>query len=491
MSLEAARTVDFPDSFSPMIVKELRQGLRTMVFAGSFLLIQLFMMLFVYLIVAAVTAEDNSVQSYDALFWVLFSIFVLVVMPLRGFTAISKETDADTLELLYLSKLSTLRILWGKWLALILQTLLVVSAILPYVVLRYFIGSVDIVFDLIRIAFLLFFSLIITAGMVALSAFPKVFRWICLGIIMMMGTPSLLLFLVAAVSVPQELLGGGNMGLEDVVPFLAALAAATPFLVLLLLEMGAERIAPIAENHALRIRLLALLIFLPSPVLLRLGGSSNALGFLWFGTAAPLLVTVCILALNEPIRLVPATCAPLLKLKKAGAFWARSFYPGWAGAVRFTLIAFAAMAGATLLLPMNWGSEEQLRALALLLALLGGVLFPVLAIRLFCRGVQPPRFALLFYLLIQLAAVIFLVLVAVPASLMSAEEWMPLLGLVPTSSFFAMVFNLAKNEQIPIFLIFNACTALVVVAGLWLAKRKVRDLESGMEQEAQARARQA
>ena len=73
---------------------------------------------------------------------------VLVVLPLNGLGAINGEIKANTLELIFLTRLTAFRIVVGKWLAIFVQCLLFICAVLPYLVLRYFIGGINLAAEL-------------------------------------------------------------------------------------------------------------------------------------------------------------------------------------------------------------------------------------------------------------------------------------------------------------------------------------------------------
>ena len=83
--------------------------------------------------------------------------------------AVGNERKANTLELIFLTRLTARRILTGKWLALVAQTVLLVCAVLPYAVLRYFLGSVDLGAELTAIALLLLGSAVLSGVAVGFS----------------------------------------------------------------------------------------------------------------------------------------------------------------------------------------------------------------------------------------------------------------------------------------------------------------------------------
>src|ERR1043165_446027 len=125
-----------------MLVKELRQGMRSRLFVISFLLVQAAMILVAVLgLYAAVNKEETSEVS--GLFWAILGAPLLIIMPMSGLGAVGNERKTNTLEPIFLTRLTARRILTGKWLALVAQTVLLVCAILPYAVLRYFLGGVD------------------------------------------------------------------------------------------------------------------------------------------------------------------------------------------------------------------------------------------------------------------------------------------------------------------------------------------------------------
>ena len=71
---------DFADWLSPIVVKELRQGMRSRVFVGTFLIIQFFMIF----CVAGSLGERGEREFGTGMFWTLFVISILIATPLRG-----------------------------------------------------------------------------------------------------------------------------------------------------------------------------------------------------------------------------------------------------------------------------------------------------------------------------------------------------------------------------------------------------------------------
>src|SRR5690606_36091994 len=145
---------DFPDILSPMLVKEFRQGMRTRLFGLAFILLQVLMGIMMAL--SAMDYGNNPdafrIKELNGMVGGMCGVLVLLVMPLRGVVALSNEERAQTLELIFLTRLTSWRIVLGKWASLIFQSVLFALAVLPYAVLRYFFGNVNLIDDLIMLA---------------------------------------------------------------------------------------------------------------------------------------------------------------------------------------------------------------------------------------------------------------------------------------------------------------------------------------------------
>src|SRR6476660_9141474 len=82
-SHRAGRFDDFSDKLSPMLVKELRQGLRAKTFVILFLALQ-GLLAFVLLISVAAADPQRAGFTVSKVIFFFFSLAVLVVQPLRG-----------------------------------------------------------------------------------------------------------------------------------------------------------------------------------------------------------------------------------------------------------------------------------------------------------------------------------------------------------------------------------------------------------------------
>jgi hypothetical protein len=153
---------DFPDWHSPMVVKELRHGLRTKFFSLALIQFHVFLALLIGSILLGA-----SPSIINALFWSLSLMVLLAIMPLRGFAALTSEASEGTLDMLTLTNMSAIRIVYGKWAALFGQTLLVASSLLPYMVARYHFGGVELVQELATLVISVLLSALITAALVA------------------------------------------------------------------------------------------------------------------------------------------------------------------------------------------------------------------------------------------------------------------------------------------------------------------------------------
>src|SRR5438309_1669501 len=112
-------TNDFADWLSPMLVKELRQGVRNRLFVTTFILLQGAMLL--TMAMTLLDAGDGSRSDSTMFFWGILGVGILVILPLGGLNAIGGELKANTLELIFLTRLTALRIVAGKWLAILAQ----------------------------------------------------------------------------------------------------------------------------------------------------------------------------------------------------------------------------------------------------------------------------------------------------------------------------------------------------------------------------------
>ncbi len=382
------QTRDASDWFSPILVKELRQGTRSRAFVWSFLALHTVLLL---LIITALLTAASPHSNYDQVFvtgffWTLISIPLLLVLPGIGFGGLKKELDAKTLELIFLTRMTTLRIVFGKWAALVIQGFLFVSAILPYMILRYFLGGVNLVDELRILLLLMLGSLCLTAAAVGLSSITsKAFR---LGIII-----AVLFFLIQGLFTSMAIFYGARglfmtFGTADGWSWLF-LFFSVPLFIILMLEFGAGRIAPPAENHALRKRLTGL-VLLAGGIAVYFGTNGS-----WWApvvVAIPLLI-ICIEAVNENLR----SYGILLRARRAqGKRFAapvRFLAPGWPGGVIFTALVTAVYLA--LLLTDSTTEPEHILAL---LTLSGAILLPVALIRLAAPDTER---GFVFFVLIQ------------------------------------------------------------------------------------------
>lgn len=402
--MNIAQFRDFPDWVGPMLVKELRQGLKARGFEVTFVSLQVILALVVayHALLYAKHGAGFDASGLHSTFWFLVGVQLLVITPLRALGGLTNERKANTLELIFMTGLSSWRIAWGKWASLFFQTLLFVLAVLPYGVLRYFFGGVNLIDDFITLGGMLLASAVFSSVALAISGLPAFFRVVAMGGFGLFGLVGLQGIFVAVMFSRS---GGGpfsGMSFTSSWPlfvFNALLVCVGA------LAIGASTIAPVAENHALRQRLIALCAWLPVPLLIFLNTDETVivaqltifvvlgLAVSWAHLAAvPMLVRV---HLERFSRRGPAGLT-------AGLF----FQPGWPSAVLFLslveilfvaslhwadidqeniqkMTAVSVMAGAALMTaPLMWRllripSRHTLVAQTLFLAL-SGVLFALL-----------------------------------------------------------------------------------------------------------------
>ena len=362
---------DFADCLSPILVKELRQGMRSRVFLSLFLMVQGLMM-FNTLIALFSMNDPNATGFSTGLFWTMLGLPMLLFMPMLGLGSVSKELSSNTMELVFLTRLSARRILAGKWVALLIQTALLVSAVLPYLVLRYFSGGVNLAQEMGTLGWMLLVSTTLTAFTVGVSPFQSNQA---VRIIMLFGIIFGLIFGLSlsanTISRGHGPAGSGSFGWPQVCMTLFMAALFIPFA----LEIGVSKIAPPAENHSTRKRLLLLIMI------------TALVGFGWFTNSfEPLAWTaICFFAiasigsLCELPSTIPSVYQPFVKRGFFGRLALFFFAPGWPSAVIFSTTILSALFGL-----LAWiGHLDFPRDPLILASIAGSLYFPSALARFF------------------------------------------------------------------------------------------------------------
>ena len=149
MDTNSGNLTDFSDRWPAVVVKELRQGLRSPFFVLPFILLHAFAMLALsseYADGRAVAAGSHTMARFTVIreagaFWSVTAILVAIVMPLRTFSSLHDECRGGQSELLLLGGLSRWQIVRGKWLVQMIFCGLALVSLAPYLLIRYFFGG--------------------------------------------------------------------------------------------------------------------------------------------------------------------------------------------------------------------------------------------------------------------------------------------------------------------------------------------------------------
>lgn len=318
-----------------ILVKELRQELRVRGFVWSFVGFHIVMIALTF--TAFTTTDQPSDWSivHGGLFWTVLAVPLFITMPLRAFTAFSKEANAKELELIFLTRTSSWQIVFYKWLALCLQGTLLLTAALPYAIVRYVVGSLDILDAFTSLGILLLIAMLLTAVVLVVSAqrvkHPR-FSVFTIVVGLFIGLP--LLQNVIAFVFLGALSGYGGLRLFAGAGMPIVLLIYAAFFLILFLAFSASQIAPPAENHAVMKRLLGISALVTGLFLHGLGLSQAWVIEVFTGL---FLLLICICALCEEPVYVQSIYAPFVQ----GSAWKRCLgmwlYPGWPSGVVYTI----------------------------------------------------------------------------------------------------------------------------------------------------------
>ncbi len=245
MSSRSIPRDEIPEHLSPLLVKEIRQSLRTRAFTLSFAGYHV-LMLAILLTYGSFdgTAKDSAILLFAAAFPMIF------IPAVRAGDALNSEIRGKTMEMLYLSRLDAWRIVWGKWVGSIVLIFLFFSSSLPYVVARYFISRGNFLNDLILMTALAAAASVLSAMTLCISsALPKIpfasaFRGL-LGLGCAIGGTIWLFIMASALLFEERVFGSSNT-----LTIVLAIALQAPAVVFLMLSLSASGIAPESENHA-------------------------------------------------------------------------------------------------------------------------------------------------------------------------------------------------------------------------------------------------
>ncbi len=169
------------DRLNPIVVKELRQAVQ-----GKFLIVVLICFLCLQLLamgIFLITDESISV-SFDAgrnifqvLLVILFGTCLLFVPAYTGLRLATERADADV-DLLFITTLRPRSIIWGKFLAGLVLTVLLYSACMPFMAFTYLLRGIDLpsIFVLLALDFIV--VAVSLQGAILIGCFPanRVFK---------------------------------------------------------------------------------------------------------------------------------------------------------------------------------------------------------------------------------------------------------------------------------------------------------------------------
>ncbi len=410
---------DFPDWLSPIVVKELRQGLKSKAFVAIATVLQGGMaFIFVLAALSGMRPGGGAVDTLSGFFWFMLWLPLIFFMPGRALQSVVEETKVQTLELVQMTRLRSLRIVFGKWLALSVQSLLLVLAILPYFVLRYFFGGVNLAGDLVTLASLLALSLVLTAAGLAASTLKPGLRivLVIVSVLFLISAAQMIAFMSAFGRGGP--FGGWSWPGDLWMSVLTALILLAAYVCFFLLQ-AAGHLSTQVESYSPQKRLLTL-----GAALVMLGAwllhNATGIDFRMLGLLTPLVlwsVAEALVEVNDP------------HWSAGRRGWLRVWLrPGWAGGLFFAFAVFGIIY-LGVAYGQKWVDAEAFGTMwRSFVIFMGAVLTPALILTRLTRVRQRLLLYWLFQLMFGLAVIIALIFSTKPGITESqALSWLAFL----------------------------------------------------------------
>lgn len=464
---------DFSDRITPMLVKEMRQGLRTRFFT---LALMLFHLVLVTLMLGLLWGQYK--EDVHELFRGVTGLTLLLFLPLRGFDALLRESKNGTLDVLRLAGVSSFRLVYGKWAALYSQTLLFACSLLPYMIARYQLGGVEIVPECLALALVLIGSAIITAAYVAYSSVSSIWTRLIAG-----GVSSLGVWLVAVYCAvitsrfgsPELMSQLSNLQLWQTAALILGVLVLVGYLVFVFISLGASRIPDSGENHSTRKRMTALVLhtFLTSiGMVLVLVSKRGEYGWV-FMPALLLTLTTSMDVMTEAMPTQSSVVRPFLGQSGWRSLFGRLLYPGWVSGVWFSvlLVLMTLSIYGVVILKEGFTARNNDEGFWVALAVLSLPFVPV------CFSVRHDnRFARWWNSQALLALMGGMIIIVVEAARFRDFAWV---GIVtPLTSLFASVVALSSHEMPQWAGVSGLCWMVLTAFIATREKRQYRVLET-------------
>lgn len=365
-----------------MLVKELRQGLRARVFTAVFLCLQL--LLGLLLLGAMLASESERTGSIvSGIILTFFIIAVVLIQPLRGMGALSSEMRDHTIDLMTLTRLTSWRIVLGKWVAIVSQSALLLVTIVPYLILRYFFGGMNMLGEVTVFVCLFAASMALTAFTVGLSGCRLGVARVLIPVALVI----ILFFVFLSISISMSMGGGtggpfgGSATTSENVMSVVLLLVVLAYLGYQSLSMGASLIASSAENHAFVRRLMTLAAMVALAVAGVMMVDSAHIELLVYVLFPLVAVPAGVIALSESGHVAPGLVGRLRERGMIGRFAVVFLIPGRASGYFFTVL----LAGFGFVMLGCMGDMDD-EIFIRLLGMWGSLLFPAVLLRFIQRG---------------------------------------------------------------------------------------------------------
>jgi hypothetical protein len=240
------------DRINPLVVKEIRQGLRTRMFWVCF---GLMLVACVLLSLAAYAdVRDGGYRPRGSLYFFLYFVSLglvhFFVIPYSAYRSLAREREDETWVLLALTGLGPRRILRGKVTSFLAQAGLYASAVGPFLLFSYYLNGIDLPTILIVLAlgaaWLVFLTVLgVCAATLADGRLGRAFvHFLVLGVL----ASAVIQGLVAAFALSE---GSSRLMRERELPYVIGISL---WLMIgygwLLFEAAAARLSLITENYS-------------------------------------------------------------------------------------------------------------------------------------------------------------------------------------------------------------------------------------------------